>query len=106
VDHVQQALPLLAVVEVADSTVPSTSNRLWFRGCPPGTSSVTRPRPSTPIGTLKEDPVPTEVVHHQATHQGACGCRKLCHQAIFVNHASGAVAAKDAEVVQVGDAIR
>jgi hypothetical protein len=35
-----------------------------------------------------------------------CGCRKLCHQAIFVNHASGAVAAKDAEVVQVGDAIR
>jgi hypothetical protein len=28
----------------------------------------------------------------------------LCHQAIFVNHASGAVAPPDAEVVQVGDA--
>jgi hypothetical protein len=31
--------------------------------------------------------------------------RNLCHQAIFVNHASGAVAPPDAEVVQVGDAI-
>jgi hypothetical protein len=29
----------------------------------------------------------------------------LCHQAIFVNHASGAVAPPDTEVVQAGDAI-
>jgi hypothetical protein len=29
----------------------------------------------------------------------------LCHQAIFMNHASGAVAPPEAEVVQVGDAI-
>ena len=33
-----------------------------------------------------------------------CGCRKLRHQAIFMDHASGAVAPPDAEVVQVGDA--
>jgi hypothetical protein len=30
----------------------------------------------------------------------------LCHQAIFVNHASGAVAPPNAEVVQVGGTIR
>ena len=33
------------------------------------------------------------------------GAENLCHQAIFKNHASGAVAPLDAEVVQVGDAI-
>jgi len=33
------------------------------------------------------------------------GAENLCHQAIFMNHASGAVAPPDAEVVQVGDAI-
>ena len=35
----------------------------------------------------------------------ACRCRNLCHQAIFMDHASGAVASPDAESVQVGDAI-
>jgi len=34
-----------------------------------------------------------------------CACRKLCHQAIFMDHAPGAVAPEDAEVIQVGDAI-
>ena len=33
------------------------------------------------------------------------GAENLCHQATFMNHTSGAVAAPDAEVVQVGDAI-
>jgi hypothetical protein len=33
------------------------------------------------------------------------GAENLCHQAIFVNHASGAVASADAEVVQVRDGI-
>ena len=33
------------------------------------------------------------------------GADNLCHQAIFVNHASGAVASPDAEVVQAGDAV-
>jgi hypothetical protein len=33
------------------------------------------------------------------------GAGNLCHQAIFMNHASGAVAPPEAEVVQVGDAI-
>jgi hypothetical protein len=28
-----------------------------------------------------------------------------CHQAIFMNHASGAVAPEDAEVIQIGDII-
>jgi hypothetical protein len=32
------------------------------------------------------------------------GAENLCHQAIFMNHASGAVAPPDAEVVQVSDA--
>ena len=35
----------------------------------------------------------------------ACGCRNLCHQAILMNHASGAIAPEDAEVAQAGDAI-
>jgi hypothetical protein len=34
----------------------------------------------------------------------ACA-ENLCHQAIFMNHASGAVAPPDPEVVQVGDVI-
>jgi hypothetical protein len=34
------------------------------------------------------------------------GAENLCHQAIFVNHAPGAIAPPDTEVVQVGDAIR
>jgi len=34
------------------------------------------------------------------------GAENVCHQAIFTNHVCGAVATKDAEVVQVGDAIR
>jgi hypothetical protein len=33
------------------------------------------------------------------------GAENLCHQAIFMNHASGAVAPPDAERVQVGDII-
>jgi hypothetical protein len=33
------------------------------------------------------------------------GAENLCHQAIFMNHVSGAVAPEEAEVVQVGDAI-
>ncbi len=33
-----------------------------------------------------------------------CGCRNLCHQAVFMNHASGAVAALDPELIEVGDA--
>jgi len=33
------------------------------------------------------------------------GAENLCHQAIFMNHVSGAVAPPDAGVVQVGDAI-
>ena len=33
------------------------------------------------------------------------GADNLCHQAIFMNHASGAVASPEAKVVQVGDAI-
>ena len=32
------------------------------------------------------------------------GAENLCHQAIFMNHASGMVTPEDAEVVQVGDA--
>jgi hypothetical protein len=35
----------------------------------------------------------------------AVGADNLCHQVIFMNHASGAVAPKDAETVQVCDAI-
>ena len=31
--------------------------------------------------------------------------RQLCHQVIFVEHASGAVAPPDAETVQVRDAV-
>ena len=33
------------------------------------------------------------------------GAENLCHHAVFMNHATGAVAAPEAEVVQVGDAI-
>ena len=33
------------------------------------------------------------------------GAENLCHQAIFMNHASGAVTPPDTEVVQVGNAI-
>jgi hypothetical protein len=33
------------------------------------------------------------------------GADNRCHQAIFVNDASGAIAPPEAEVVQVGDAI-
>src|SRR5215471_4939004 len=33
------------------------------------------------------------------------GAENLCHQAIFMNHAGGAVAPPDAEVVEVGDAV-
>jgi hypothetical protein len=36
---------------------------------------------------------------------GSVSAENLCHQAIFVNHASGAVAPLDTEVVQVGDAV-
>jgi hypothetical protein len=35
----------------------------------------------------------------------AVGAENLCHQAILVNHAYGAVAPPGAEMVQVGDAI-
>ncbi len=34
------------------------------------------------------------------------GAENLCHQAILMDHASDAVAPPNAEVVQVGDAIR
>ena len=41
--------------------------------------------------------------------RGGCpqpvGADNLCHQAIFANDASGAIAPPKAEVVQVGDAI-
>jgi hypothetical protein len=33
------------------------------------------------------------------------GAENLCHQSIFMNHATSAVAPPDAELVQVGDAI-
>ena len=33
------------------------------------------------------------------------GAENLCHQAILMNHATGAVTPEDADVVQVGDAI-
>ena len=33
------------------------------------------------------------------------GAENLCHQAILVNHSSGAVAPEDPEVIQVRDAI-
>ena len=33
------------------------------------------------------------------------GAENLCHQAVFMNHASGAVAAMDPELIEVGDAI-
>src|ERR1022692_2740677 len=33
------------------------------------------------------------------------GAENLCHQAIFMNHASGAVTPLNPEVVQVGDAV-
>jgi hypothetical protein len=33
------------------------------------------------------------------------GAENLCHQEIFMNHTSGAVAPPDAEVLQVGDTI-
>jgi hypothetical protein len=36
---------------------------------------------------------------------GPVGAENLCHQPIFMNHASGAVAPPYAEVVQHGDAI-
>jgi hypothetical protein len=36
---------------------------------------------------------------------GTCGCRNLCHQAIFMNHASGVVTPLDPELIQVGDAV-
>src|SRR5689334_13276018 len=35
----------------------------------------------------------------------AVGAENLCHQVIFMDHASGAVTPLDAEVVQAGDAI-
>jgi hypothetical protein len=34
------------------------------------------------------------------------GAENLCHQAIFMDHASGAVTAPDTEVIQIDDAIR
>jgi putative transposase len=34
-----------------------------------------------------------------------CGCRNLCHQAIFVDDATRAVMPPDPEMIQVGDAI-
>jgi len=34
-----------------------------------------------------------------------CGCRNLCHQAIFMNHAAGAVAPLNPDLIEVGDAI-
>jgi ABC-type Mn2+/Zn2+ transport system ATPase subunit len=34
------------------------------------------------------------------------GAENLCHQAIFMDHTSGAFAPPNAEVIQVGDAIR
>jgi hypothetical protein len=33
------------------------------------------------------------------------GAENLCHQAIFMNHAPGAVTPLDPEMVQVGDAV-
>ena len=36
---------------------------------------------------------------------GPVGAENLCHQAVFMNHASGAVAALDPELIEVGDAI-
>jgi hypothetical protein len=52
------------------------------------------------------------MVRREATIIGkACriqivSAENLCHQTIFVHYASRAVSAKDAEAVQVGDAIR
>ncbi|HUK69839.1 MAG TPA: hypothetical protein VLW50_13990 [Streptosporangiaceae bacterium] len=36
---------------------------------------------------------------------GPVGAENLCHQAIFMNHAPGAVTLLDPEMVQVGDAV-
>jgi hypothetical protein len=35
----------------------------------------------------------------------ACGCENLCHQAIFMDHATSAVTPLDPELVQAGDAV-
>src|SRR5690242_14132386 len=53
-------------------------------------------RPAAPAPTRRAWPVPAA---------GAVRAENLCHQAILMNHASGAVSPPEAEVVQVSDAI-
>jgi hypothetical protein len=36
----------------------------------------------------------------------AVGAENLCHQAIFVNHPSGAIAPEDPELIQIREAVR
>ena len=49
---------------------------------------------------------PGHVAAHRVPHLTRLWVPKTyCHQAIFMNHASGAVAPPDAEVIQAGDAI-
>ena len=42
---------------------------------------------------------------HSATVCGSVGAENLRHQAIFVNHAPGAIAPLDPELIQIRDAV-
>ena len=57
------------------------------------------------VTDLFDHPVVFPVFIASRSPDGAVGAENLCHQAIFMNHASGAVAPEDAEVVQVDDII-
>jgi hypothetical protein len=50
-------------------------------------------------------PIDAVGVDLEEDRDAVVGADNLCHQAIFMDHASGAVAPPHAEVVQVGDAI-
>src|ERR1700747_1777590 len=47
----------------------------------------------------------SEQTPEYGAEQDPCGCRNLCHQAIFMNHATSAVTPPDPELVQAGDTV-
>jgi len=68
-------------------------------------------RRSTPTGLDRDARLPdlARTPHNHAllvVEMGAtCGAENLCHQSIFMKHASSAVASPDAELTQACDAI-